>query len=98
MTTKINAMNATGATNAEDALAQSYGPGGLTDQTGVAPDKRVQQFVIFFTDGNPTALQEQFKYDERTMKGSSTGRFAGHANCRTRSTPILSVDNQIAET
>jgi Flp pilus assembly protein TadG len=63
MTTKINGMTADGATNAEDALAQSYGPSGLTDQTGVAPDKRVQQFVIFFTDGNPTAFRDKFTRD-----------------------------------
>ena len=55
MTKAIDKMNAIGGTNAEDALAHTMGPGGLTDQTGVAPDKRVQQFVIFFTDGNPTA-------------------------------------------
>ena len=63
MTTKINAMTAVGATNAEDALAQSYGPSGLTNQTGVPADQRVQQFVIFFTDGNPTAFRGQFKHE-----------------------------------
>jgi Flp pilus assembly protein TadG len=61
MTNSINSMNATGATNAEDALAQASGPNGLTDQSGVAPDKRVQQFVIFFSDGNPTAFRGKFK-------------------------------------
>jgi Flp pilus assembly protein TadG len=63
MTSAINNMSAIGATNAEDALAQSYGSSGLTDQTGVAPDKRVQQFVIFFTDGNPTAFRGTFKHE-----------------------------------
>ncbi len=61
MTNAINNMNATGATNAEDALAQAAGPRGLTDQSGVPADKRVQQFVIFFTDGNPTAFRGTFK-------------------------------------
>ena len=62
MTTTINAMTATGATNAEDALAQVSGPNGLTDQSAVPADKRVQQFVIFFTDGMPTAFRGKFKY------------------------------------
>ncbi len=61
MTTAINAMNATGATNAEDALAQVSGPNGLTDQSAVPADKRVQQYVIFFTDGMPTAFRGKFK-------------------------------------
>ena len=54
-------MTATGATNAEDALAQVSGPKGLTDQSAVPADKRVQQFVIFFTDGMPTAFRGKFK-------------------------------------
>ncbi len=61
MTNAIDKMTATGATNAEDALAQTGGPKGLTDQSGVSPDKRVQQFVIFFSDGNPTAFRGKFK-------------------------------------
>ncbi len=32
---------------------------GFTDQTGVPGDKRIQQFVVFFSDGMPTALQRQ---------------------------------------
>lgn len=61
MTSAINKLTAIGATNAEDALAQARGPKGLTDQSGVPPDKRVQQFVIFFSDGNPTAFRGKFK-------------------------------------
>lgn len=61
MISAINRMTAVGATNAEDSLAQAAGPRGLTDQSGVPPDKRVQQFVIFFSDGNPTAFRGRFK-------------------------------------
>ncbi len=55
-------MYAYGATNAEDALAQAHGPSGLPDQTGMPDDQKVQQYVIFFTDGKPTALRGQFTY------------------------------------
>jgi Mg-chelatase subunit ChlD len=61
MTTKINAMTATGATNAEDAIDHADGPGGFTDQTIIPPDQRVQQFLIFFTDGHPTAFRGNFR-------------------------------------
>ena len=61
MTTKINAMTATGATNAEDAIDQSDGPKGFTDQTGIPGDQRVQQYLIFFTDGHPTAFRGKFR-------------------------------------
>lgn len=64
MTTAINAMTATGATNAEDALwaAGDEDSGGLSDQTSIPGDERVQQFVIFFSDGNPTAFKGTFKH------------------------------------
>ena len=74
MTTKINAMTAIGATNAEDALAQSYGPGGLTDQTGVRAGSRESSSSSFslrmgcrllYGIGSNTIT--------RTMTGSSTG-------------------------
>jgi len=61
MTSRINAMTATGATNAEDALDQADGPQGFTDQTGVPGDQRVQQYLIFFSDGNPTAFRGRFR-------------------------------------
>lgn len=65
MTNAINGMTAVGATNAEDALAQAgdQTKGGLTDQTGVTGDQRIQQFVIFFSDGMPTAFSGKFKYN-----------------------------------
>jgi Flp pilus assembly protein TadG len=62
MTTAINGLSASNYTNAEDAIDQSDGPGGLTDQTGVPSDQRVQQFVIFFSDGQPNTIRGQFKY------------------------------------
>jgi hypothetical protein len=61
MRARINAMTATGATNAEDAIDQSDGPRGFTDQTGIPGDQRVQQFLVFFTDGHPTAFRGRFR-------------------------------------
>jgi Mg-chelatase subunit ChlD len=54
-------LSATGATNAEDAVDQSDGPSGFTDQSGIPGDRRVQQFMIFFSDGNPTAFRGTFR-------------------------------------
>jgi Flp pilus assembly protein TadG len=59
MTAKISAMTAIGATNAEDAIAQAGG--GFTDQTGVPGSQRIQQYLIFFTDGRPTAFRGWFR-------------------------------------
>ena len=56
----IGALNASGYTNAEDAIDQCDGPLGFTNQNGIAGDKRVQQFMIFFSDGYPTALRGNF--------------------------------------
>ncbi|HME43475.1 MAG TPA: vWA domain-containing protein [Syntrophorhabdales bacterium] len=61
MTAAINAMTAVGATNTEDAIAQASGPSGFTNQTGIPGNQRVQQFLILFTDGNPTAFRGTFK-------------------------------------
>jgi Flp pilus assembly protein TadG len=89
MTTRVNALTATGATNAEDAIDQSDGPQGFTDQTGVPGDKQVKQFLIFFTDGHPTAFRGKFRsnaidYDAVVM---GTGNYCdtvygqmGHTN------------------
>ena len=56
----ISAMSANGGTNSEDAIDQADGPSGFTDQAGVSGDQRVQQFLIFFSDGNPTAFRGTF--------------------------------------
>lgn len=61
MRTAINAMTAVGATNAEDSLAQAGGPSSFTDQSGVPGERRVQQYLIFFSDGNPTAFRGNFR-------------------------------------
>ncbi len=55
----ITALSATGATNIEDALSQAGAQ--FADQTPVAPADRVQQFIVFFTDGRPTAFRSNFK-------------------------------------
>jgi len=51
-------MIAGGFTNAEDALDQVDGPKGFTDATNVS------RYVIFFTDGDPTAFRTT--YDSTT--------------------------------
>ena len=63
MTSAINNMSASGGTNAEDALDRADGSGGFSDQTGVPGDQRKQQFLIFFSDGNPTAFRGTFTRD-----------------------------------
>jgi uncharacterized protein YegL len=55
----INALSATGATNIEDALGQAGAQ--FADQTPVAPANRVQQYIVFFTDGRPTAFRSTFR-------------------------------------
>jgi len=64
MKTKINSMSANGWTNMEDAIDQADGPSGFTDQSEVPGDQRVQQFLVFFTDGIPTAFRST--YDPNT--------------------------------
>ena len=56
----IDDMSASGGTNAEDALDRADGEGGFSDQTIVPGDQRKQQFLIFFSDGNPTAFRGTF--------------------------------------
>jgi len=83
MNTQINAMSAVGATNASDSLAQPLRSGGLTDQTGVSGDLRVQQFVIFFSDGMPTAFRGDFR--RRGVNYDAVACSTG--NCRSWETP-----------
>lgn len=57
MKSAITNMVASGWTNTEDAIDRSDDvPVGFTDQTGVPGDQKVQQFLVFFSDGNPTAF------------------------------------------
>jgi Flp pilus assembly protein TadG len=58
----ISHMSASDYTNTEDALDRADGPGGFTDQTHVSGDRRVQQFLIFFSDGQPTAFRGRFRF------------------------------------
>jgi Flp pilus assembly protein TadG len=62
--TAVLAMNATGGTNTGGALAMAgnAAKGGFTDQTGVPGSDRVQQFAVFFSDGQPTCFSGKFKY------------------------------------
>ena len=49
-------------TNAMDALNQAgdSSRGGLSDQSGVIPANRKSQYILFFTDGHPTAFRSTF--------------------------------------
>jgi hypothetical protein len=47
-------------TNMEDAIDRADGTGGFTDQTGVPGDQRIQQFMIFFSDGLANAFRGNF--------------------------------------
>ncbi len=63
MKTKIDLMSANGWTNMEDALDQADGPSGFSDQSSLPGDQRVQQFLVFFTDGIPTAFRSTYDQD-----------------------------------
>jgi Flp pilus assembly protein TadG len=54
----INSLSAKGATNIEDALSQAGAQ--FEDQTPVTPARRKQQYIVFFTDGRPTAFRSTF--------------------------------------
>jgi len=56
----IKRLYAAGGTNMEDALDQADGPYGLQDQSGLPSSKKIQQYVVFFTDGMPTAFRYTF--------------------------------------
>ena len=63
MTVTINSTGTASLTNSEDALDQADGPDGFTDQSGLPGDQRVQQFLVFFSDGQPTAFRSDFIRD-----------------------------------
>jgi hypothetical protein len=80
MTTAIDGLVAFGATNMEDAFDQAAGPKGLPDQSTLpAGSLTRQQFVVFFSDGMPTALRDKFKYNGTDYDAVV---FAGPGNCR----------------
>ncbi len=62
MNLAIAGLTPTTATNSEDAIDQADGPSGLTDQTGVAPESKIAQFVIFFSDGHANSFRYNFIY------------------------------------
>lgn len=53
----IDDLDAEDYTNTEDAIDQADGPQGFIDQTGLSGDEKIQQYLIFFSDGNPTAFR-----------------------------------------
>ena len=79
LTTEINALTAEGWTNTEDALGQANS---LTwsDQSGVAMNEKTGQYVVFFSDGNPTAFRGVFEYNgndyDSVVSTATTGWWA----------------------
>lgn len=73
MRSAVNALAAKGATNAEDAIDQADGPLGFSDQTGVPGNARVQQYLIFFSDGHPTAFRNTFVRNNTTYDAVTAG-------------------------
>jgi Flp pilus assembly protein TadG len=69
---QINKLDPDGATNMAEALDLADGPRGLQDQTQLPSNQRVQQFVVFFTDGRPTAFQGKFIYMNKTFDAVAT--------------------------
>ncbi len=72
-------LQASGATNSEDALNQAGQQ--LPDQSQVDSADRTPQFIIFFTDGHPTAFTSTFK----TNGNSSTQICVSYGNCDSNS-------------
>ncbi|HYM80297.1 MAG TPA: vWA domain-containing protein [Candidatus Limnocylindria bacterium] len=71
MKSAIDAMNATGHTNPEDALDRADGPGGFADQSALAPENRIQQFLVFFSDGRPNTFRGTFRSDNTTYDATA---------------------------
>jgi Flp pilus assembly protein TadG len=87
MTTAINGMSANDYTNAEDALDRADGTGGFTDQSGYPADRRIQQFLIFFSDGQPTAFRGTFRYRGANYDGVALGEPDNNGDCSTSTFP-----------
>jgi Flp pilus assembly protein TadG len=99
MRSAIYAMNAYGATNTEDALAQANGPQSFTNPVpGGTP---VQQFVVFFSDGMPTAFRDSFTFNSTVNDGVVYGQKfrstvpGSTANCRPLDYPDMQVSNEL---
>ena len=79
LTSDISSLSAEGWTNTEDALGQANS---LTwsDQSGVAMNEKTGQYVVFFSDGNPTAFRGVFEYNgndyDTVVSRATTGTWA----------------------
>ncbi|MDR4496211.1 MAG: VWA domain-containing protein [Nitrospirales bacterium] len=72
--TAINGLNALGGTNSEEAFTQALALPWV-DQSGLPPNEKGKQVVVFFSDGNPTAFRGDFQrngtwYDAAVPDGS----------------------------
>jgi Flp pilus assembly protein TadG len=104
MTTAINAMTPYGGTNMEEAFELTGGPGGLPDQSTLpAGSLYRQQFVVFFSDGMPTALTDKFKYNnvvyDKAVVSAGGQYYNGvlMANCRPVDYPYMTVNNYLVK-
>jgi Flp pilus assembly protein TadG len=90
MKTAIDGMNAFGATNMEEAFVKAGGPGGLPDQSTLPAGSLMrQQFVVFFSDGMPTALTDKFKYNDVVYDRAVV--YAGSLNCLSTEYDVMDV-------
>ncbi len=89
MRAAIDQMKAEGHTNSEDAIDQADGPKGLTDQSTVPPQDKVQQFVIFFSDGRPNAFRGTFMNQGRYYDGVAYVEFNCDPGDKNQTNPNL---------
>ncbi len=84
MTNAIDDMEAGGYTNAEDAIDRADGPSGFTDFSGLPGDQWRQQYLIFFSDGNPNTFRGRFKYKgvDYDAVVNGTGNFCDEVDTR----------------
>ncbi|WP_028571498.1 vWA domain-containing protein [Desulfonatronum lacustre] len=83
MNTAITNLQAVGATNIEDAVTRSGAQ--FADQSGIPGDQRVEQFMVFFSDGNPTAFRGTFRHNN--IVHDAVGVVT--SNCRPNETPVV---------
>jgi Flp pilus assembly protein TadG len=81
---KISTLIASGATNMEDAIDQADGPEGLRNQSRLDKSDKLQQNVVFFSDGMPTAFRYTFMTADRNYDSVASVAAVAHnaQNCR----------------
>jgi len=62
MSAVIEELVADGSTNTEDALYQASGMEGFSEYLTHSEDQQAQQYIVFFSDGTPTAFRAREAY------------------------------------